>query len=211
MKRKILLPAFLALVASVFIFSKAFVPDKSIKTVVRTQFENRTPNPDKVAMLEKLGFVNTDDYYIEKYSIERKFWTDKYNLSFIGDKEIEKFLKDNSFVLAPVQRYKADIPERSLEIINEAYTKLTDTTSKDSYSPYCKYLKTIDRSHIFLIISSDGVNWSSDYINPCIYIAAAIDKFDTEGMEVKKGILTPPPDPIAFMRVQNGYIEITNW
>lgn len=46
-----------------------------------------------------------------------------------------------------------------------------------------------------------------------IMIIAAAKNFNTEGMNIKDNILTAPPpkDPIAVVKVQDGYVELASW
>jgi hypothetical protein len=244
MKKKILLPALLVLVATAtyFVFSSSISKPiaRSIKLADRSM---DAPTDFDVTYLESLkdvGFNSLKDVKHLKNIQNRKDWMDKCGVYFLGDDEMTKFLTDNDFIIGAADRFLCEIPKEAgvnmiqrfrpirdsltmyyLHIYNtfdmvycleasEMAIKPENIIRRKEEESFVKYLKpsTIEERKI-----PAPYVWDMNIVRPEIQIIAAAKCFNTEGMIIEDRILkaTPPKDPIAVVKVKDGWIELVNW
>lgn len=173
------------------------------KTLVEYSAETKLPEgvtEEYITKMQMLGLGNAENIRTYSYILERQKWHKKYGLVFIGNEEMKKFLKDNDFVIGEARRYKDNIPVTEGNLINENLHRIKESLPHRQYP--------VIRDGITYI---GGDNPSEPIMD--IFIIASAMKFNTEGMVIEEGVLKAiaPPDPIAVVKVQNGYVELAHW
>lgn len=253
MKKFFLFVALPLLIISAFVFSMDFKKATSVKRPNTAAPIGYSEHYAKT--LEQFGFVQNENVLYLQTQKHRDYWQKNFKLNFIGDGEIQKFLRDNDFIMGPTSSYLGAIPENSLRQLDAMGADL-----KNRYPPFIKWendtrkwneregmtFGTVTLGTPSTLSISDGgmATWSEIIPIPKttelidgtqiiegtdkgkttktidtiplspqnIFIIAAVDKFDTKGMNLEGRILrNPPRDPIAVAKVLNGYVELVNW
>jgi hypothetical protein len=186
---------------SYFTFS-SLVPKPEIRSVNQAFTRETMPegmDSARVEQLKSMGFTIVPDVQNYNSVSKRQYYKKEFGLLFIGDNELQKFLDDNDFIMGPATSFRENVPPQAIDKIQENASRLK---IKFSY----------DQTWAVLRIDSDGNIRGDGMYNP-LYIIAGAKSFNTEGMELKEGILTaiPPKDPIALAKVDGGYVELANW
>jgi len=236
--KKIIAPAILVGLLVLMCFSMNFSKAKTVKrpmTEAPKGFDEAY-----VKRLEALGFSQNESVLYLQSKKHQEYWSQTFGLNFIGDGEIQKFLMDNDFIMGEASKYVGDIPKEAGDLISSNLTLLKNKYAPFvKYEMERK--KEIDRGWVsggVLTLSfnipeypqrqdlPNGTTMVTNMENGKltttydtiperpneIWIIAAKAKFNTEGMQLEGRILrNPPEDPIALVKVKNGYVEIANW
>jgi len=196
------------LAGSFFLYSSKVRPiARSLKDYPTTITLPANVDSTYVANLEALGFVNIADVQTYHYIVARQKWQRDYGLNFIGDNEMTRFLEVNDFIMGESSRYIDKIPAAAGELIIANFKRIEKVVPHP--------LPTPDQM-VWFNLTHEGAGEEIQIMPPLpliIYVVAGVNKFDTSGMEIKQGVLTAvaPPDPIAVMKVEHGWVELAAW
>lgn len=189
-----------------------------------------------IATLSEAGFDNIGSVKNLKYVSARKYWMDKYGLYFLGDDEMQKFLKDNDFIIGDASRFLEEIPKTAgkemidnfKKAFNEPYflfyqkdkqwvLKYAEVSNKPDRG-FCDnghntndYIEEgVMRRYNIPVTNNFCIEVHSGYI---IQIVSGANCFNTTGLTIEDGILkaVPPKDPIAVVKVNNGWVQLAGW
>lgn len=200
-------PLLVIIFVSAFIFAKNYDKEDRLKDAkfmwasFKTENLKVPPTSEGVDLvkLREAGFTPKNYSSREVYEKSIKYDT-AFGLTFVTKEQINKFCSDFNFILAPSDRYKEDIPDAAaLDII-----------------------KNVDLLMQGFKVSA-GMLWNenmTEIVNSNfrknIVVVAPTSHFNTDGL-IKDGFFKnlfskpPPPDPIALMEVEGGFVQIAIW
>lgn len=162
------------------------------------------------ANLKALGFTSSSSVLLADGILAKKTWNEK-GFKFITNTEFDALLLENDFVIGPSSAYIGTIPESAAASIVIGYKKFEENIDGRRYR------------------RGDGQMWAkqeiTDYYGDfnfwisrftdilAIQIIGPIEKFNREGLVLDGRELKPMtnPDPIAVVKVENGYVELARW
>jgi hypothetical protein len=176
------------------------------KTIARSlkgfPVETELPKGIDSAYIEELrnhGFHNSPQVKTWLNVVSRKWWKEQYGLCFIGDDEMTKFLLDNDFIMGEAGKFLDNVPVEAGKEMMSNLKRIENWLPSLGFGGF--------------ILDGDTIRQTDPIRDRKIFIIAAAGKFDTTGMVLREGILEAiaPPDPIAVVKVDYGWVELANW
>lgn len=170
-------------------------------------------NPGDIEMLNELGFNNTENVVSsEKFTLKQYYG--EMNLKFIHDVELKTILETDNLYLGPVEKFIGKIPEKNVnEIIKNALAYKNKTNFVKTYITPDNRAFTESE---FNKLDEDAKSWilRRGKVNdkPVYLIAAPPDQFDLGSTFIEnRTVKEKPLDPIALIKVDKGYVELSRW
>lgn len=189
-------------------------------------------NENKVELLKKLGFTQTEELQTaEKIKKQVEFTKQQLEVvnyyrqnypfnKFITEEQIETICKKYGLVCGDVSKYKGFVPEKNLREIAEFKLKPEDAQYyriynggrgtvryKIQYKEFQDHLNSRPEG----IYISDGIYSYSNSIGE-FKICAPLKDMNTSNMTITDGYkLEHVPDPIVLQPVNHGYLILSKW
>lgn len=190
----------------------AFVIGKPNKTNSKKSDGTVIPTRNYLEGLREAGFTSLPAFVKKDLEEKRKFYDEKYGVTFFSDKELSDLLVNNGWLIGCSNYYIGDIPVESgkkmienLKMISEKEIHL------DRYDLNQHEMVTQE-----VALERWTARTSPDIaVIPLVFIAAPKDKFDMSGATVNinaDNFIEPKNnDPVALYKINGGWLELARW